>query len=1011
MPEQRISATLGSFPMGINSGVDPMLLPLNQLAFSTNSTNRGDFYKQRPSYKKLELQYNTDQTRGNFQMVTALFQGASYYLGISGEACLMLAVGGKLFKIVPSADTALVSQITLPDSGDSVSAVQNWLWQSERWLIWNDGISLPVFWDGTTARRSLGGSGAAVSIVTEPVGVVIPTAGQILSGLGVTSQYAGALNVPVIIGSNGSYGQYVIVGTGVGATITVQDVTGTLLSPSAGTSETKSVFNFSSLYQSRATAVTFAAATKTNWNQIPASGSPQTITINGPFSPTTNIYGESSDIQAYAARLPCDIDCLVGISPVRTLPTVAVGDKVKIGGKQCTVTSITNNTIAIPILTGGNRYIRNITSINVTPDSTYSGAVSGSIELMSSHTAVVNISNNSNTDSGVTTQTPNYGCSGWGWIAPYPTPTGVIGGTISGSPTWQPAGTSNFTITTLKPWTGPASGRIQLQGATIQLISYTGSTLTCQLLSAQSGAIVYNTVPASLTEIIKILDIGETLTPAGIDMSNRSTTGSVVYPLIQPVANSVTASDVGRPLLFQDDIGGTGYIYITAVAAHSPATTTEYTIDVKNVTGTPGGYINPGDSVYPLPEIPISTIGVYGMGRNWVCLPDGKSFVGCDIVGSSSGTLTPYRFTDSVLRVAQNQQLAGGGTFSVPGAGTKIKAMQFVAALDASLGQGALQVLTDLNIFSCNATTDIQQWSTMTSPILTESLIGSGAVSQHSVTQENSDLIFRSSDGGIRSMLLARLDFNKWGNTPISREVVRSISGDDGSLLPFCSSLTFNNRLMMLCKPTQRTRGVTHSAMVSLNFDSVSSMQGKQPSVWESEWQIPNALRLVGGFFSGVRRTFGICLDSSFGAIELVELLQDGSATQDYGSSPITWSIESPVMFNEPNHNYKRLGDGELYFRDVSESITGIAYYRADQSADWQVWYAFSIPYQVGDSGYRPRVGLGEPDANVFENTNNKPTREGYSFQVKLDISGACTLVGARFSAYIIPQPEFSRPL
>lgn len=984
---KKLTATIGSFPGGINSGIDPLLLLPGQASFSTNSTNRGDFYRQRPAYKNLTLQFDSDTTRGNFQQVTALFQGAAYYLQDDGSACLMLAVGGKLFKVTPSSTTALVTQVTLPDAGNSTSAVQNWLWQSERWLIWNDGVNLPIFWDGTYARRSQGSSGAAIAIVSEAAGLVIPAVGQILAGVGISSAYTGGLNVPVIIGSNGNFGEYVIVASGTGGTITVMDVTGSLLSPSGGLTEDRAIFSFSTLYQSRALNVDYLGSTVTNWNQIPASGSsPQSIVINGPFSVA---------LQAYLPIVACEMND-------STVPHVAVGDKVTIGGNLCTVTNVAY-TVDPPPFPGVTK--TTVTSITVSPDATYTGAVTGAVVLLSTHLIQEGLS---------TVYGGNYtiasGCAGLPWAWRQNSPTGTIGGSLPAATNWQPIGANNFTIYTQKNWTGPASGRIELQGAIIQLISFSTNALTCQLLSAQSGAVVYNATPVSLTEIVKVLDIGESLTSAGIDSGSRSIGGVVVYPLIQPVANAVTASDVGRVLEFQDSNGNDNYIFITAVSAHVPPTTTEYTIDIKNVTGTPGGFINPGDSIYTLPEIPVSTIGVYGMGRNWVCLPDGRSFLGCDIVGSSSGTLFPYQFTDAVLRVSQNQQLAGGGTFRVPGAGAVIRAMHFVAALDASLGQGALQILTDDNVFSCNATTNLSEWASLTSPILTESLIGAGAVSQTSVTQENADLLFRSSDGAIRSMLLARLDFNRWGNTPISREVVRSISSDSRALLPFCSAITFNNRMLMLCQPTQRVRGATHAAAVSLNFDSVSSIQGKQPSVWESQWSLPNALRLVGGFFNGVRRAFAICLDSTFSNIELVEIQNDGEAKNDYTNQAIPWTVETNVLFGEPEHEYKRLSDGELYFRDLTENVTATVFYRADQSSTWTRWHGFTITVNPGDSGYRPRVGLGEPDGGSFDITNNRPTREGYSFQLKLEINGACTFVGARFTADIIPQPELTKP-
>ena len=46
---------LASFPEGMNSGVDPLLLPKSQLAYARNGTLRGDFFRPRPAFRKINL--------------------------------------------------------------------------------------------------------------------------------------------------------------------------------------------------------------------------------------------------------------------------------------------------------------------------------------------------------------------------------------------------------------------------------------------------------------------------------------------------------------------------------------------------------------------------------------------------------------------------------------------------------------------------------------------------------------------------------------------------------------------------------------------------------------------------------------------------------------------------------------------------------------------------------------------------------------------------------------------
>jgi hypothetical protein len=69
----------------------------------------------------------------------------------------MLSISGRLFKVVPNPVTliAVVTDVTGANP-QSATALQCWLWQAENYVFWNDGINLPVFYDGTTTTRSRG---------------------------------------------------------------------------------------------------------------------------------------------------------------------------------------------------------------------------------------------------------------------------------------------------------------------------------------------------------------------------------------------------------------------------------------------------------------------------------------------------------------------------------------------------------------------------------------------------------------------------------------------------------------------------------------------------------------------------------------------------------------------------------------------------------------------------------------------------------------------------------------
>lgn len=467
-------------------------------------------------------------------------------------------------------------------------------------------------------------------------------------------------------------------------------------------------------------------------------------------------------------------------------------------------------------------------------------------------------------------------------------------------------------------------------------------------------------------------------------------------------------------------INGKNYT-ITATSQPPPGANTVW---LTNVTDTPvlatpsrgpTGLAGLG-ILTSIAELPSGRMGTYGMGRNWESLIDGKQFVGSDIVGGSSGSVA-YNFRDAVLKVRENDYLAGGGYFTVPGSVGDIRFMKFTATLDRSLGQGALQVGTPNAVFSCNAPVDRLEWQNMTNPILTQSLISFGGLGQNSTININGDLYFRSLDGW-RSLILGRRGFTEPGNVPQSIEMERVISQDDTSLLEYSSAIVFGNRLHMTVHPTPNAQGVFHPGLSVENFDSISSLRGKQPPVYDGLHTGLQVLQLLRGQFSGVERAFAFCLNTAQSKIELWEILKDKEAFFDNGNIPVRWSMESPaILANIPGKNIfeaARLVDGEMYLDDVRERVDVRVEWRQESHPCWNVWRTFSICAPVPGTdpnakpGYRSRLGLGEPDPRLCEPTNNRPFREGHFFQVRVTFQGHCRLLGMRFRGVLIPIPRYA---
>ncbi len=159
----------------MNSGIAPQLLQKNQFAFALNNSIRGGFIKCRPPIGQKTLNFS-----GNLELqallTTGLFQGAGYYRPDFGTESLIAQISGRLLLFTETGTTWFVKEISIPGDLNDPTVNQVWMWQSERWMIIQDGSgALPIFFDGTSSRRSFG---PAQTIGVSASGVVVPPLGQ-----------------------------------------------------------------------------------------------------------------------------------------------------------------------------------------------------------------------------------------------------------------------------------------------------------------------------------------------------------------------------------------------------------------------------------------------------------------------------------------------------------------------------------------------------------------------------------------------------------------------------------------------------------------------------------------------------------------------------------------------------------------------------------------------------------------------------------------------------------------
>lgn len=461
--------------------------------------------------------------------------------------------------------------------------------------------------------------------------------------------------------------------------------------------------------------------------------------------------------------------------------------------------------------------------------------------------------------------------------------------------------------------------------------------------------------------------------------------------------------------------------YSIAAQGSGPPSTTLFLRNLNDTTDG-GAAVPTGDPdglILSVPELPAGRMGAYIQQRNVMSLVDGLGFIVGDIAGGAAGTQAE-NYRDAVLKVTENDFLAGGGTFRVPSSGNIITAIVATANLDQAFGQGMGQIGTDTGMWGLNLPTDRTTWASLSTPLLPASLLGYGPLAQLSTILSNSDVIFRQTDG-MASLKFARRDFNQdmGGNTPISREVSNVLDADEKSLLPYGSAVTHDNRLLMTSGPIITGRGVVNRGLVALNFDLVSSLRGKAPPIYDGLWTGLNLFQAVTGNFSGVQKSYAFGWHQVNDEIELFELVKTGDGLLDNDDTRIVWSVESPPMFR-PDQRPKeqrlvRLLNGQLHVRDVSGLVNITVQWRPDFSPCWQDWHSLEICANVnvenGRAGYRTPIGLGEPSGATCEESNNRPYRVGRFFQVRLVITGSLKLMGAEFEAVYEPTTTFQQPL
>ncbi len=421
-------------------------------------------------------------------------------------------------------------------------------------------------------------------------------------------------------------------------------------------------------------------------------------------------------------------------------------------------------------------------------------------------------------------------------------------------------------------------------------------------------------------------------------------------------------------------------------------------------------------------EVPSGNVIEYAAGRLAVALRDGQHFRIGDLVLGPSGT-PQNGYLDSVLKFTETNFANEGGdlivkTFGGPSNAGRITSMRQSVNLNTALGQGPLIVGTDNTMFSVILPFDRTNWKDINSVLQAVIMVGRGSMGQDSTQAINGDIWYRGSDGW-RSLFMSVRNFGQWGNSVQSMEVERGWKDDPKWLLQFESLVQFNNRMLLTCRPIITEYGIYHQGLLTLDFNLLSSLNGKSPPVWDGIWDGPKILKLVFGVVDRIERCFMFVLNDD-NRLELWEVLNDDAASNDDGTS-ISMSLEGArYAFSQANqygiappNNFtaKRLYGAQLFLDQVEGTVNGELQYREDGNAPWRSWGSFSVCATdcsaPGDCSApsnlqrqtRVKVRFPTPP-ELIDPSNNKYTMVGFDFQPKLDISGYARVSGFRLLAY-----------
>lgn len=350
----------------------------------------------------------------------------------------------------------------------------------------------------------------------------------------------------------------------------------------------------------------------------------------------------------------------------------------------------------------------------------------------------------------------------------------------------------------------------------------------------------------------------------------------------------------------------------------------------------------------------------------------------------------------SEWKFEETTEADGGGDFYF---GQDVKTLGVLPSLDSTQGQGPLIVGTSRKVSTLRL--DIPTRSNWASTEKFQSIIfdSFGMTGQNACSPVNQDIFFRSTDG-IRSMRRAYSGSDSV-NLPVSSPVESLIGIDDLTLLDDCSSVFFDNRLLVLNGPHHYATRAFYTGITSLNLEIVRQDGSDAPvEAFEGEWNSYRFLQLLKGIFGGRERCFAVGLDDNGNAV-LYEILREKdykNDLEDEENTPIH-SFETRAFLGTGIDFLKRISSLEVYLTDIKTDTKLNVYYRPDNYPGWYPWQTFNVISFIGGDALantriypQSREPLRATEPVQANNTlRGIPPVFGYKFQLRFDWIGDAT--------------------